>query len=289
MGRALVVGAAGQVGNQIVELLGGDRVVRSGRMPREGWTELDLERMAGRVREAIDLMEGLRVDAVFCVGGMTDVEGCERNAELAMATNCHGPATLAEAAARLEIPFVYFSTEYVFDGRRGPYVETDAMNPLCAYGESKARGEREIARVHGCALMLRTTVVYGPDPGEKNFLYGLERACAAGRSFRVPQDQVSTPTYNRDLAAAAVGLAEAGAGGIFHVCGPERLNRLEFALRAGRELGLNTEHVVGVATAELGQAARRPLDAGLTSAKLLQTFPELRMRGLSEAIADWKS
>ena len=129
-------------------------------------------------------------------------------------------------------------------------------------------------------------MVYGPDPQEKNFLAQMQRNLRAGKPMRVPQDQVSTPTYNRDLIRALVGLVEAGASGVFHVCGPELLDRLTFACEAAKHLGLDASLLQGVATADLGQRARRPLHAGLATTKLTGTYPELRLRTLTEALAD---
>ena len=104
--------------------------------------------------------------------------------------------------------------------------------------------------------------------------------------MRVPEDQVSTPTYNLDLIAAAIGLVECGASGVFHVCGPELLGRLEFAEAIATRLGLDASLLEGVTTAELGQRAPRPLAAGLATGKLRSLYPQLAMRTLAEALED---
>ena len=288
MGRALVVGASGQVGHQIVSILGSGNVVPTSRHARAGdWLELHLDTLERA--EAEDLVAGLAVDAIYCVGGAADVEYCEGDPTLAMRANCDGPAALAAASAVHEVPFVYFSTEYVFDGQAGPYAEDAPPNPINAYGRSKWKGERAVGLAYPNALILRTTVVYGPDPRARNFLYTLERTLRAGRALRVPSDQLSTPTYNADLAAAAVGLVAAGAVGVFHVCGAERLSRFDFALRAAVAMGLDASNIAAAPTAELGQRAPRPLQAGLRSVKLSQMFPSLRMRGVEESIRHWRS
>jgi dTDP-4-dehydrorhamnose reductase len=134
--------------------------------------------------------------------------------------------------------------------------------------------------------VLRTTVVYGPDDRQMNYTYSLMRNLANGTAMRVPQDQISTPTYNRDLAQTTLGLVEAGASGVFHVAGPELLGRLEFAQRVAEMLGLDASLLQGVDTAELGQVARRPLWAGLATEKLLRLYPQLRMRTLAESLKD---
>jgi dTDP-4-dehydrorhamnose reductase len=102
----------------------------------------------------------------------------------------------------------------------------------------------------------------------------------------VPEDQVSTPTYNRDLALTTLALVGRKVTGIFHVCGPERMGRLEFAHSVALHLGLDGQLLDGCPTSALGQRAPRPLSAGLSIDKLQQTCPDLRMRGLKEALAD---
>jgi dTDP-4-dehydrorhamnose reductase len=194
---------------------------------------------------------------------------------------------LAEVAEERRIPFVYFSTEYIFDGTGGPYDEDAGARPISSYGRSKWRGEREVAAVCSRTLILRTTVVYGPDHAEKNFLYSLARALVGRTPFKVPDDQISTPTYNRDLAMAALRLVESGTIGVFNVSGPERLSRLKFATEAARLLGLAADLVVGVPTASLGQRAPRPLQAGLSTEKLRRLHPGIHMRDLSSSLIDW--
>ena len=288
MKRSLVVGASGQVGHQIAEFLGAERAVGTFRAnPPAGERKLDLEDIAGQSDRARKLLQDVEADAVYCAAAMTHVDGCESQPELALRANCEGPATLARAAAALEIPFVFFSTEYIFDGKSGPYKEADAANPISVYGRSKWEGEVAVGKAYPRALILRTTVVYGFDPAGKNFLYGLRRACSEGEIFRAASDQVSTPTYNKDLARAAVGLVRAKASGVFHVCGSELLSRYDFAVRAARAMGFDATNLVAASTAELKQIAPRPLLGGLLSHKLAQVLPEFRMRSVEEAVREW--
>lgn len=291
--RALVVGAQGQVGLQMKRWLEaeGRSVLPTARKAADGWLQLDLETL-GRETSAESLLENEELSMVLCVGGMTHVDGCESQPQLAYQVNAYGPAALAAYAHRRELPFAYFSTEYVFAGddkEPGPYAEDAPAQPLSVYGKSKWEGERAVSDAHPEALIVRTTVVYGQDDREKNYLYTLMRNLRAGVAMQVPEDQVSTPTYNRDLARATIGLMDAGASGVFHVCGPEVMGRLEFAQRVARELGLDADLLTGVSTAELGQIAPRPLRAGLQTDKLRREFPQLTMRTLQEGLADCRA
>jgi dTDP-4-dehydrorhamnose reductase len=288
MTRSLIVGASGQVGHQICQALGAEHAIgtfRSG-APGNGIT-LDLRELLDQPDKARALIREVEPDAVYCAGAMTHVDGCESEPKKAMEVNCFAPSILANAAAEADVPFVFFSTEYVFDGKNGPYSETAAANPISVYGRSKWMGENAVRRVHPNALILRTTVVYGFDPAGKNFLYSLRAACLERRTFRAPVDQISTPTYNKDLASAAIRLVKTKASGVFHVCGRELLSRYDFAIAAIRAMGLNASFLSSVTTAELKQVAPRPLTAGLLTNKLTRALPDLRMRSVEEGLREW--
>ena len=287
---ALLVGASGQVGAQMRRLLEAapekPRPLLSSSREREGWLRINLAELEGQ-EQVEQLLGSHSLSMIFCIGAMTDVEGCEGKPDLAERTNARGPAVLARYAHRRNLPFVYFSTEYVFDGSReepGPYLETSPTHALSVYGKSKLNGECAVLAAHTDALILRTTVVYGQDSQEKNYLYSVLRNLAGRRSMKVPEDQISTPTFSEDLVHATLGLIEANASGVFHLCGPERVGRLDFAVRIANHFGLDTSLLYGVPTRELGQKAPRPLHAGLSIEKLTSGYPHLRMRTLAESL-----
>ncbi len=283
--KVLVVGAAGQVGAQLVHLLAGKAVFSS----RDKGLFVDLEQIEERRHDLKESMKSADIGAIICVGGLTDVERCEAESKRAFKINAAGPAALAEVAAELSAAFVYFSTEYVFDGEAGPYREDAATNPLSVYGKSKWAGERWVQNAHPAPLVVRTTVVVGPDSRRKNFLYGLLSASQEGRPMRVASDQVSTPTYNFDLARTTLDMLSLGARGIVNVVGPEALSRFEFALRSAAFLGLDSRFIVPTKTVDLGQIAPRPLKAGLCTAKLRESYPSVvPPRNIEQALQHWR-
>lgn len=288
--RPLVIGATGQVGQNIALRLSDRNPLQTGRNPSiSGFRRFDLASAALHPDEAARLLDCDDIDSVYCVGGATDVERCESEPEIAFLANERGPIVLAAAAAARHLPFLYFSTEYVFDGEDGPYTENDPVNALSVYGKSKLAGERGVSDAHNNALIIRTTVVYGYDSARKNFLYGLLNRLSVGQCMNVAQDQLSTPTYNRDLAEAAVTLMNSKAAGVYHVCGPERMSRFQFAISAAELMGLPSHLVVSALTCSMGQKAPRPLNAGLSSKKLNQHFPKVIMRTPATGIQDFVS
>ena len=284
--RALIIGASGQVGGALAAGLAerGHQVVGTHHgQPQPGTLPLDLRDAAATER----FMAEAEGDWVLCPAGLTHVDYCESHPDEAMAINRDAPAAAARAAAKRGAGFVYFSTEYVFDGEAGPYAEDDRVNPQSVYAVSKLEGERRVAAENPRAIVIRTTVVYGPERQGKNFVYQVLRRARAGEPIRVPSDQRSSPTYNIDLAAATVELIERDFRGVLHVAGPTVLDRHAFALEVCRVFGLDAGHVEGITTASLRQPARRPLQAGLVidRARGLLKTP---LRGPGEALEDMR-
>jgi dTDP-4-dehydrorhamnose reductase len=260
--RALVIGGSGQVGAALERTLigrGHTAVATHHRVSQPGTVQLDVRDEAATSR----VMTDVAPDVVFCPAGLTFVDYCEDHADEALEANCEAPARAAKLAAKRGAAFVFFSTEYVFDGRDGPYGEDDPVTPLSVYGRSKLDGERAVMAANPRALVVRTTVVYGPEPQGKNFIYQLRRRIAAGETVKVPADQRSSPTFNVDLANATVELVERACGGVVHVAGPSVIDRYAFARLACDVFDLDVGLVVPVTTADLQQRAARPLNAGL--------------------------
>lgn len=285
--RALVIGASGQVGSALGACLDAHGHAWTGthaRSPRPGLLPLDLADLEA-VQRAVAKSGA---DWVFCAAALTHVDYCEEHPAEAYRLNRDAPAAVARAAASQAAGVLFYSTEYVFDGTAGPYGEDDPVNPLSIYGRSKLEGERAVLAENRRAVVVRTTVVYGPEPQGKNFVYQLLRLLRAGEPMRVPSDQVSSPTYNADLAAASVELAERDLRGVYHVAGSSVLDRFTFARLACQVFGLDASLLEPVPTAALGQRAARPLTAGLRidRARAVLTTP---LRGAGEGLSAMRS
>lgn len=284
--RFLVVGAGGQVGGALLRHLD-ERGVGTWRRPPAGGHALDLEEVAAQPDLAAAAVDGAGADVVCIAAGMTHVDGCESEPDRAARINRDGPAALARAARASGASTVHFSTEYVFDGEAGPYGEDDEPRPLSVYGQTKLEGERAVLAADPGALVIRTTVVYGPESHGRNTAYQLAARLRAHEPVNVPFDQVTTPTYNPDLAGATVALVEAGVGGVVHVAGPELLPRSELARRLAAAMGLEVGLVRPVATADLVQPARRPLLAGLRTDRTRRLLPSFTTHTVEDAITHW--
>jgi dTDP-4-dehydrorhamnose reductase len=285
-GRALVVGAGGQVGGALLARLG-PCGVGTWRRPPAGGVALDLEEVARHPSLAAAAVAAVEPQVVYVVGAMTWVDGCEHEPDAARRINRDAPAALAAAARAAGARTTFFSTDYVFDGRGGPYRETDATGPLSVYGETKLQGEAAVLDADPDALVVRTTVVWGPETSGRNFAYRIARSLKAGEPVQVPHDQVSNPTYNGALADAVVALADAGTAAVVHVAGPELMDRASFARRLAAAMGLDPGLVRPVPTSELVQPAARPLAAGLDTSLLRELLPRHEPPTVEEGVERW--
>ena len=180
-----------QVGGAVVEAFGArDCIGTYCATPVGGMVPFDMGAAASDPDLADELMMMVRPTLVCVCAGFTWVDGCENDKERADRMNASGPAAVAAAARRAGAKVVWYSTDYVFDGKAGPYAESDASAPLNVYGASKLAGEAAVLAADPAALVIRTNVVYGPEAVGKNFAYQLVRKLKAKESMSVPDDQV---------------------------------------------------------------------------------------------------
>ena len=286
--KAVVIGGSGQIGGWLLRSLaarGHEAIGTYCTVPVAGLEKLDGADLAG----SSAWLRAREFDAVFFPAGFTWVDGCERDRGKARGANLDQPLNFAKVAAETGAKFVYYSTDYVFDGADGPYAEDAATNPLSEYGKAKLDAEDALhAMLGGDLLIARTSWVFGPERQGKNFAYQLVKTLRSGKGTTVPSDQISSPSYGPDVAEASVRLVEEGRSGLYHVVGPEVMARPKFARAIAEAFGLAAEKIDAKPTAELGQGAPRPLSGGLLAPKLEADLPGL-MRPLAECLADFRA
>jgi len=205
----------------------------------------------------------LRPDAVVDCAAWTDVDAAESHEREAMAVNDTGAGLLAVAAGTVGAKIVYPSTDYVFDGqKRMPYLESDPVHPLSAYGRSKLGGETSVAVANSRHLVVRTSWLFGT--GGPNFIETMLRLGAEQPEVLVVSDQVGSPTYTRHFAAALALLAESEDYGIHHVAGGGSCSWFEYAQEIFDQAGSETR-VMAARTEMLDRPAPRPAYSVLAS------------------------
>jgi dTDP-4-dehydrorhamnose reductase len=226
----------------------------------------DVARLSGGValsRAELDVTDRAAVrdaigpgDLVFNCAAWTDVDGAEEHEEEATRVNGDGAGNVAEAAGTV----VYVSTDYVFDGRKGePYLESDPVGPLSAYGRSKVAGERATAEANPRHFVVRSSWLFGP--GGRNFV---ETILGLGPEVRVVDDQVGCPTFTGHLAEALVRLAATEDYGVHHLAASGSCSWYEFAREIFARARVGTR-VKPCTTADFPRPAPRPACSVLAS------------------------
>jgi len=266
----MIVGANGLLGQKVTEFLARGtsyHLVLAGRtasprlqVPESSYLELDITKKQ-QVREAV---AEHKPTVIINAAAMTNVDTCEKERETAWKINVTGVENIIEAAKRLDATVVHVSTDYVFDGKDGPYAEDDRPEPINYYGRSKLASENQLRASGLRYLIARTMVLYGFAVEVKsNFALWLVRNLEERNPVRVVDDQMGNPTLVDDLAHAIISAVELEKKGVYHVAGREIVSRYDFALRLASVFGFDAELISPVKTAALNQPAQRPLKSGL--------------------------
>lgn len=262
--RILIAGAAGMLGRDV-----GEGTLAAGHEPIVlTRAELDITDPAA-VRSAI---AAARPDAVVNCAAWTDVDGAESASDAAMAVNGPGAGNLAAAAAGCGAWTIHVSSDYVFDGlKEGPYVESDQVGPVCAYGRSKLAGERAVAAAApGAHTIVRSSWLFGAHG--RCFPATMLRLAAERDQIGVVADQVGCPTFTGHLAPALVTLAQTPLPGILHIAAGDHCSWYEFAVAVIAAGGRDCE-VRPITTAEYPAPAARPANSVLVSERGAPALP----------------
>lgn len=260
----VVVGASGQVGGHLLETLNGRGASVCGTYYRRGRTDLvplDLED-----ESAVDtLVAETNPRVVWLPAALPDVDRCEREPELSHRMNVEVVTRLANKAQQIGAKFVFYSTDYVFDGHDGPYLESDSPHPLQVYGRHKLEAEEWLQEHVPDALIIRTAWVYSAEDNPRNFVYRIRQQLQSGQPVKAATDQISTPTAAEFLAAQSLAAVDENLRGILHLAGSKRISRYDWTVALAEEMGYSSDRVQPILTQDVGLAAARPLDGGLIS------------------------
>ena len=226
-------------------------------------------------------LSDLRPDIIVSAAAYTAVDKAESEPELAFAVNAAGAGAVAEAAARIGVPVIHMSTDYVFSGdQTSPYSEEDATGPISVYGHSKLAGEQAVAAASPNHVILRTAWVYSPFGA--NFLKTMLRLSETRDHLRVVADQTGCPTSALDIAEAILAIAarivtdpSPSLRGIFHLTGNGEASWADFAEEIFAELHKSGGKSIGVeriTTADYPTPAKRPANSRLSGDKLARTY-----------------
>jgi dTDP-4-dehydrorhamnose reductase len=249
--RVLVTGLNGMLGQQLAHML-----------PLHGF---DVVGITSRQFNLLETQDALQVkldalapvDAIVHAAAYTSVDGAETNPELAMAINKEGTQKMALLALELDVPMIYISTDYVFDGQqRHPYTTQDKPNPINVYGLSKYYGELMVTEHLSRYFILRTSWVYGEH--KANFVSKVLTQARLGQQMPVFNDQTGSPTWTGSLAVQVANALKSDAYGTYHASDRGAVSRFEQAEAICQMAGLGTKHLKPVLTASISLPAKRP-------------------------------
>jgi dTDP-4-dehydrorhamnose reductase len=261
---------------------------------RNLFSELFSERLSERLSEN-------RPNAILHCAAAADVDWCEANPKQAEAINVGASAVLAEIAALFDARFIYISTDSVFDGKRGGYVEIDQPAPVNVYARSKLAAEREIQSRNPMSTIVRVNI-YGWNAQNKESL--AERILSRleeGRDVPGFTDVCFNPLLANDLAVILFAMLQRELTGLYHVVGSERITKFEFARRVAATFGFDPARITPCQVKDMNLKAERPLDVSLNTEKIgralgrsmptvdsgLRAFRELRDRGYSQQLKSY--
>jgi dTDP-4-dehydrorhamnose reductase len=277
MENVLILGARGTLGGRFRGLF----PAATG-WDREDVDVLDFDALRARVEALAPAPEAI----VNCVA-FNDVDGAEDRREAAFALNAEFPGKLARLAVEREIPLVHYSTNYVFDGVKGEYSESDAPAPLSAYGLSKLMGEEAVLAAGGRNYVVRTAVIFGPkgesELSKRSFVDLMLDLAAKRDTIQAVDDEINSVTYAPDLAfATRLLLEDAPGAGVYHLANDGEASWCDFAREIFRIAGKPVT-VVPVSSTAFPRKASRPARAVLFNTRR----PRLRpwREALSELLA----
>ncbi|MCP8322087.1 MAG: dTDP-4-dehydrorhamnose reductase [archaeon] len=292
--RILVTGASGLLGHKVAQLaLGKGHEICTIYKEHEINLGFPIRLDLTDREKVLQIIPQYKLDAIIHTAAYTNVDDCEVNRDLAWKVNVEAVKYIAIASASINSHLTYVSTDYVFDGEKGFYVEDDDPNPINYYGYTKLKGE-EFVRQHAKEWCIaRPSVVYGWGQAHKqNFATWLLSNLNQKKEVRVLTDQYVSPTLNTNLAEMLVEIAERKIIGILHTAGGTRINRYEFALRLAEIFNLNKDLIKPAKMDEMLWKAQRPQDSSLNVSKalaLLNQKPQELSQALQSFNCEFKS
>jgi dTDP-4-dehydrorhamnose reductase len=208
-----------------------------------------------------DIFEKYKPAVVIHAGAMTKADECEQQQWQAYLTNVEGTVTLLVNAEEQKSFFIFISTDFVFDGKKGSYTEDDTCNPVNFYGKTKVEAEDAVKEYDYDWAIVRTSLVYGKSiAGRENILTVVKEKLEKGEEYKVVDDQDRTPTYVEDLAGGIISIIEKRATGFYHLSGKDMLTPYQMACKTADYLHFDKTAIKKVTAADFSQPAKRPLN-----------------------------
>ena len=267
MKRVLVTGINGQLGYDVIKELDKRGYISIG-VDKEKMDLTDLSNINSFIKDS-------NVDAIIHCAAYTAVDLAEDNKELCEIVNSLSVKEIANVCKELDIPLVYISTDYVFDGSKDEeYTENDIENPINVYGKTKLDGENYVKEILDKYYIVRISWVLGENG--KNFINTMLRLSKEHKELNIIDDQIGSPTYTKDLAPLLADMLETDRYGLYHATNEGFCSWYEFAKEIFKIKNIDIK-VNPISTKDYPTKARRPLNSKMSKQKLIDKgFTPLR-------------
>lgn len=290
--RILVFGANGMLGQRLIEFYSKLPNVQLLACSAEDdpvfeiteYRKIDITRR----EEVKDLCYDFYPDVIVNAAAFTNVDLSETEREKAWKTNVKGVEYIAEVSRVIDSHIIHISTDYIFDGKKGPYSEKDKPNPLGYYARTKLASENVLHISGTYYTILRTNVLYGIAHNSRpDYVRWVVNSLRERQKIRIVTDQINNPTFIDDLIQAISKVIEYKKYGIFNIGGKEFLSRYDFTIDIADFFNLDKSLIYPITTEELHQPAPRPLKSGLIILKA-QTQLGYKPHSINESLMKMK-
>lgn len=268
--KLLITGAGGLLGSRLAELAVRKNLeVYSAYRQHQPSYGIPLQLDVSDRNHVEKIFRKVNPDAVVHAAALTDVDKCELNKELAWRINVNGTENIAKSCKKHNAFLIHISTDYVFNGEKGNYQETDKPDPINNYGLTKLTSEERVKNLTEEYCIARSSVVYGAIPagGKVNFALWLLGKLKKNNGTKIITDQWNSPTLNTNLANMILEVIARKLTGTLHLAGATRISRYEFSKLLANTFGLNPDLITPASSQELQWTARRPRDSSLDVTK----------------------
>ena len=273
--KVLVTGSNGLLGQKIIyslierkdiDLLASSKGLNR-LIIKSGYRYVDLD--ITKNDEVKEVFENENPDAVINCAAMTNVDYCEENQDSCWEINVKAVENLAKSCEVSKSHLLHLSTDFVFDGKSGPYNENDKPNPLHFYAKSKLKSEEIIKKIMTKWSIARTIIIYGitDNMSRSNIVLWAKKEIENGNAINVVNDQLRSPTLAEDLAKGCISIIDKSAFGLYHLSGPKTYSILDLVYQVADFYNLDKSLILPVTSASLNQPATRPLSTGFDITK----------------------
>lgn len=270
--RILVTGANGLIGRKVIRLLlqsNQHQIFATSQKRIQFGPEVEFFTVNLVYSDLNKLIDTLKPDVLIHCAAIASPDACEVDRYSSKKLNVEVTARLATACKDYGTHMILLSSDFVFDGKKGGYTETDIPSPILYYGETKLEAETIIQELNIDATIVRTSLVYGFEEhlSRSNIAIKVIEHLKDKMKYKVPVDQIRTPTFAEDLASGLVCLAEMKIGGVFNIAGSEIISVYSFSVKIASIFGLDESLLIPTSTRDLAEPALRPLNTSLSIQK----------------------